>query len=412
MLQHDSENVLPNLRVPDMTTLNSRRNEKLNSGRWKADEHNKFLSAIIDHGNDWKLVQKCIKSRSSTQARSHAQKFLLKLRKKLKIEPDGTNKLSKDAIDKIVKEIVETSAYKNNPFFDKEKLVKLIMGFSNLLVGRIVPAMSGSEYQGSNNNYFYGGNNANTNDPFFDCGSPYQYPANAFFLKPTEDTSRKVFNIEKIYKGNRQASTLTDNFSSLPSGHSLFIEKSNKPLETSQLFNNGELSLPKNSFNISQINNQNDLLKYLLQHQDPNNPNKNVVNIISINICNKNEGDNTNNNTIPVSNLLNAGLLTANTTASNTPHLKKTPQPVTAPTSRINLNFAKGESPIVAPKAHVLSKVHSTAKQSPQNVNNNKSASSSASSDHYERDFYDNSSGSYFNNQNEEDIDKYFVEWN
>src|SRR5690606_23037215 len=61
--------------------------ERINSGRWKESEHKKFLEAIIYFGNDWKCVHKFIKSRSSTQARSHAQKFLLKLRKKLKIHP-------------------------------------------------------------------------------------------------------------------------------------------------------------------------------------------------------------------------------------------------------------------------------------------------------------------------------------
>jgi len=418
MLQHESENVLPNLKVPDMTTLHSRRNEKLNSGRWKADEHNKFLSAIIEYGNDWKLVQKCIKSRSSTQARSHAQKFLLKLRKKLKIEPDNSNKLSKESIDKIVKEIVEASAHKNNPYFDKEKLVKLIMGFSNLLVGRISPPMGS---MGGNNNEYQQNNNYNSysNDPFFDCGnlsnSPYQQFQSNFFVK---EESRKVFNIEKIYKGNHHRNTNTNTNTEGGLSH-LFISNSTKPLDSSQLFSGGELNLPKNSFNISQINNQNDFLKFLLNSNaaagNQDSSQGSVINIFSINIC-KNEGDANvptfQPNMIP-------GLLTANTTASNTPYTKKTPQPDPAMTSRINLNFAKSESSSLPVNkvcsSKLISSANTVAKPAPTNVNNNKSASSSASSNsQYERDFYDNSnsSGSYFNNQNDEDIDKYFVEWN
>ena len=51
------------------------------TGRWNFEEHKKFIEAIIKFGNNWKLVQKYIKTRSSTQARSHAQKFFIKLKK-------------------------------------------------------------------------------------------------------------------------------------------------------------------------------------------------------------------------------------------------------------------------------------------------------------------------------------------
>ena len=50
------------------------------NGRWSKDEHNKFIEAIILYGNDWKKVQKHVSTRTGTQARSHAQKFLMKLK--------------------------------------------------------------------------------------------------------------------------------------------------------------------------------------------------------------------------------------------------------------------------------------------------------------------------------------------
>ncbi len=74
------------------TFLQKKKNKKLNSlsfqnnnsdssnGRWTKEEHNRFIEAIIKFGNDWKKVQKYVSTRTSTQARSHAQKFLLKLR--------------------------------------------------------------------------------------------------------------------------------------------------------------------------------------------------------------------------------------------------------------------------------------------------------------------------------------------
>lgn len=52
----------------------------LNEGRWSYKEHIKFIEAIAEFGKNWKDVQKYVGSRSSTQARSHAQKFFLKLK--------------------------------------------------------------------------------------------------------------------------------------------------------------------------------------------------------------------------------------------------------------------------------------------------------------------------------------------
>ena len=51
-----------------------------NNGRWTEDEHRRFIEAIFKYGNEWKNVQRHIKSRSSTQSRSHSQKFFMKLK--------------------------------------------------------------------------------------------------------------------------------------------------------------------------------------------------------------------------------------------------------------------------------------------------------------------------------------------
>ena len=57
---------------------------ELRTGRWTEDEHSKFIKGILEYGNDWKMVQKLIKTRSSSQTRSHAQKFFLKINKIIK----------------------------------------------------------------------------------------------------------------------------------------------------------------------------------------------------------------------------------------------------------------------------------------------------------------------------------------
>ena len=56
------------------------KDKNLNEGRWTLEEHIKFVEAIIKYGKDWREVQKLVRSRSSAQARSHAQKFFLKLK--------------------------------------------------------------------------------------------------------------------------------------------------------------------------------------------------------------------------------------------------------------------------------------------------------------------------------------------
>ena len=54
-----------------------------NSGRWTEEEHQKFIEGILEYGNEWKKVRKIIKTRTSTQARSHAQKFFLRIKKNI-----------------------------------------------------------------------------------------------------------------------------------------------------------------------------------------------------------------------------------------------------------------------------------------------------------------------------------------
>jgi SHAQKYF class myb-like DNA-binding protein len=52
------------------------------TGRWTRDEHFRFLAALKMFGKEWKNVQLHVGTRTSTQARSHAQKFFNKLEKR------------------------------------------------------------------------------------------------------------------------------------------------------------------------------------------------------------------------------------------------------------------------------------------------------------------------------------------
>ena len=54
-------------------------------GRWSRNEHIKFIEGYIEYGKNWKAVQKCIGTRTSSQTRSHAQKFFLKIKNILEL---------------------------------------------------------------------------------------------------------------------------------------------------------------------------------------------------------------------------------------------------------------------------------------------------------------------------------------
>lgn len=56
-------------------------------GRWAFNEHLRFIKACLLYGNNWKEVKKYVKTRSSSQLRSHAQKYLIKLNKKYNNNP-------------------------------------------------------------------------------------------------------------------------------------------------------------------------------------------------------------------------------------------------------------------------------------------------------------------------------------
>lgn len=64
--------------------INTKETEAI--GRWTEEEHQRFLTAYKMYGKDWKLIQKCVGTRSAVQARSHAQKYFRRLNRLKNIE--------------------------------------------------------------------------------------------------------------------------------------------------------------------------------------------------------------------------------------------------------------------------------------------------------------------------------------
>jgi SHAQKYF class myb-like DNA-binding protein len=156
-----------------------------NRGRWHAEEHQRFIEGLLEYGNDWKNVQKFVGSRSSTQARSHAQKFFVKIGKtqienlNLDFENNSlkslnimASKLNSDQLSRAIKNLNElvfdrkNSGRKNAKFeknqkfeisedteFEKSLQIKnlseIVQNFSSFSQGGLFPEKKKNQCQSS-----------------------------------------------------------------------------------------------------------------------------------------------------------------------------------------------------------------------------------------------------------------------
>ena len=54
--------------------------KKVSNGRWTKSEHKQFLEAMNQFGHNWRKVEAYMGTRTSSQIRSHAQKYFLKIK--------------------------------------------------------------------------------------------------------------------------------------------------------------------------------------------------------------------------------------------------------------------------------------------------------------------------------------------
>ena len=161
-------------------------NSLYNSGRWSEEEHQKFIEGILEYGNEWKKVQKIIKTRSSTQARSHAQKFFLRIKKSIFELSKNPNEEIKFSNDKnIDTEIILNYVIDN---ISKEKKMKIEL--TNLQKEKLVSVINckfSNENLGSDKNDFEIDLDSDKNNNEYD---------NLIFKK-RKSLKNKIFNIKK-----------------------------------------------------------------------------------------------------------------------------------------------------------------------------------------------------------------------
>ena len=117
------------IQLNNSSKISENKNSKFQTGKWTKEEHEKFIEGILMYGNEYKKVQEIIKTRSSDQARSHAQKFFLKIKKAIEnIENNSELKQNEKSkkIDDIITEIIPNKTAKNLTQNQKDKLLSAI----------------------------------------------------------------------------------------------------------------------------------------------------------------------------------------------------------------------------------------------------------------------------------------------
>ena len=116
------------LKFKSKISLSKKKNIK--EGRWTKEENKKFIEAFIVNGKKWKIIQKYVESRTCAQTRSHAQKFLLKLKSISNEEFNFKNDSIKNLND-ILEEIKLKKGIKNlDDNDDKKYLIDILLNLS------------------------------------------------------------------------------------------------------------------------------------------------------------------------------------------------------------------------------------------------------------------------------------------
>ncbi|CAM9576854.1 unnamed protein product, partial [Pylaiella littoralis] len=80
ILHHHQQQTKKSITRPRQDTMPRGKN---NRGRWTKEEHDRFLIGLANVGEEWSLVANYVTTRSVLQIRTHAQKYLRKMKQGL-----------------------------------------------------------------------------------------------------------------------------------------------------------------------------------------------------------------------------------------------------------------------------------------------------------------------------------------
>ena len=139
-----------------------------NNGRWEKEEQKRFAEAVLKYGNDWKKIQNHVFSRNITQVRSHAQKYLMKLKESNFLKDKGLEKsLSWTKVMNFLAKVLTHDELKE-VLFGVEQIGHKKIGKKNYKnLKKIKKNIDNSEKANANNNSNYYSNSETNNSTFF-----------------------------------------------------------------------------------------------------------------------------------------------------------------------------------------------------------------------------------------------------
>jgi SHAQKYF class myb-like DNA-binding protein len=206
----------------------------LNEGRWSYEEHIKFIEALVKFGKNWKDVQKYVGTRTTAQARSHAQKFLLKL--KMFKTNNSAFDFSNSNIKNLLNVIEEIKRKKNNDEDEKQYVINTLINLSdsitteNNIFNKHIRKFKNIK---KNKNMGQGENNANTilnNDDKKDLNNSH--------CLTTINNELNLIKLEEDEKKEETAQKTIFNNKSINEGKSNKKSENNAKKEESSLSNN------------------------------------------------------------------------------------------------------------------------------------------------------------------------------
>ena len=233
-------------------TDSSSDSENSNNGRWTIEEQRRFAEAVLKFGNDWKNIQNYVSSRNITQVRSHAQKFLMKLKESNFLKEKGleqnlswtktinflNNTLTYDELKEVLFSVEQTGHKKIGIRTLKKLQNKQKQNKKNNLENN---SLFSEETNSKSNNYF------GTNENIHYCYKYSHCEKNYFNLDDEEES----YNIKhKIITQEEEEKEILQKFIECfnsPSGeitlNSSFDEISNKDEEKDIIFSLNEIPI-------------------------------------------------------------------------------------------------------------------------------------------------------------------------
>ena len=192
--------------------LNDTKKELSNSngGRWNKDEQKRFAEAVLKYGNDWKKIQNHIFSRNITQVRSHAQKFLMKLKDNDFVKNKGLTQsmswtkvmnylrsvLTHEELKKVLFSVEQNDEKKNGKKIKKNRKKKL----------------NENDYSGYSGNYTFNTNGENTYIFLEEEENNYKYNMNNTIIRKEEDEEEILKKFIECFNSPSGEITLNTSF--------------------------------------------------------------------------------------------------------------------------------------------------------------------------------------------------------